>query len=167
MICEADRDLYTLATGLLNAVVERHWHLGTAESLTGGMLGETITAVPGASASYAGGVVSYSDHMKSTLLGVPPEMLTVYGAVSAEVAQAMALGCRDKLEVQVALATTGVAGPARDDRGTAVGTVFVACVTPDSCVTKCLRLAGDRNHIRLESTRAALELGIHLAGEEF
>lgn len=166
MIPEDCTQVRALAADLLNALETRHWRLGTAESLTGGMLGEMITAIPGASACYAGGVVSYTDRTKSILLGVTSEMLAEHGAVSAEVAVAMAKGCREKLEVQVALATTGVAGPASDGRGTAVGTVFVACVMPDSCVTKCVRLTGDRNRIRLESTRAALELGIQLVEEE-
>jgi PncC family amidohydrolase len=166
MIPEICADLQALAAQLLDAVAKRQWHLGTAESLTGGMLGETITAVPGASVSYVGGIVSYSDRAKTVLLGVPAEMLAEHGAVSAEVAQAMALGCRDKLDVQVALSTTGVAGPASDDRGTPVGTVFVACATAGSSVTERLLLAGERNHIRLESTRAVLELGIRLVEEE-
>jgi PncC family amidohydrolase len=166
MIPETCADLQALVAELLNAVAKRQWRIGTAESLTGGMVSETITAVPGASASYVGGIVSYSDRAKTVLLGVPPEMLAEHGAVSAEVAQAMALGCRDKLDVQVALATTGVAGPASDDRGTPVGTVFVACATAGSSVTERLLLAGERNHIRLESTRAVLELGIRLVEEE-
>lgn len=159
-------DLQGLASQLLSAVAKRRWRLGTAESLTGGMLGEMITAVPGASTSYVGGVVSYSDQTKMSLLGIPARILTEHGAVSGEVAQAMAQCCQDRLAVQLALATTGVAGPASDDRGTAVGTVFVSCATPGSCVTKCLRLTGDRQHIRLESTRAALELGIQLVEEQ-
>jgi nicotinamide-nucleotide amidase len=166
MIPETCADLQALAAELLNAVAKRQWRIGTAESLTGGMVGETITAVSGASTSYVGGVVSYSDLAKTALLGVSPEMLAEHGAVSAEVAQAMAQGCRDKLEVQVSLATTGVAGPASDDRGTPVGTVFVACATVGSSVTERLLLAGERNRIRLESTRAVLELGIRLVEEE-
>jgi len=154
--------LQDLASQLLSGVAKRKWRLGTAESLTGGMLSEMITTVPGASKAYVGGVVSYTDQAKMSLLGVPARVLAEHGAVSGEAAQAMAQGCRDRLDVQLGLATTGVAGPASDDRGTAVGTVFVACATPGSCVTKILRLTGDRQHIRLESTRAALELGIQV-----
>jgi PncC family amidohydrolase len=166
MIQEVGADLEELAARLLKAVVKKQWRIGTAESLTGGMLGEMITAVPGASVCYVGGIVSYSDFAKMSLLGVPTGILSEHGAVSAEVATAMAQGCRDKLEVQVALATTGVAGPTSDDRGTPVGTVFVACATEDSCVTRRLLLAGERNHIRFESARAALELGIQLVEDE-
>ncbi|MHB8072057.1 MAG: CinA family protein [Candidatus Cryosericum sp.] len=166
MILEVGADLEELAARLLKAVAKKRWHIGTAESLTGGMLGETITAVPGASVCYVGGIVSYSDHAKMVLLGVPTGVLSECGAVSAEVATAMAQGCRGRLAVQIALATTGVAGPTSNDRGTPVGTVFVACATAGSCVTRRLLLAGERNYIRLESTRAALELGIQLAEEE-
>src|SRR5450756_2396030 len=120
----ADEGLVAVAGALLNLLAQHGWRLGTAESLTGGMVGEAITAVPGASVSYMGGVISYTDREKTALLGVPAELLEKCGAVSAEVAEAMAQGCRERLNVQVGLATTGVAGPTSDDRGTPVGTVF-------------------------------------------
>ncbi len=155
-----DEDLLTLAGTLLNLLARRGWCLGTAESLTGGMVAESITAVPGASASYLGGVVGYSDREKTVLLGVSAPLLKECGAVSAEVVKAMARGCTERLEVQVGLATTGVAGPALDDRGTPVGTVFVACATPRGCAVERLLLAGNRRQIRIESTRAALRLAV-------
>lgn len=158
----AEADLLVDARVLLNALARHGWYLGTAESLTGGMVGQTITAVPGASVSYAGGVISYLDREKTALLGVPAGMLKERGAVSAEVAEAMARGCRKKLNVQVGLATTGVAGPTSDDRGTPVGTLFVACATPTAHMVERLMLDGDRYHIRVESTRAALRLAIRL-----
>ncbi|MCX6098336.1 MAG: CinA family protein [Caldiserica bacterium] len=162
MSLDTDEDLLLLAGALLNALAGRGWCLGTAESLTGGMVGEAITAVPGASVSYMGGVIGYTDRAKTALLGVPAELLEQRGAVSAEVAEAMAEGCRERLNVQVGLATTGVAGPASDDRGTPVGTVFVACATPWEYRVERLLLDGDRCHIRVESTRAALRLAIRL-----
>ena len=159
---DLDEDLLVVAGTLLNLLAQHGWSLGTAESLTGGMVGQAITAVPGASASYAGGVISYNDREKTALLGVPAELLKEHGAVSAEVAEAMAQGCRERLNVQVGLATTGVAGPTSDDRSTSVGTVFVACATPRACTVERLLLDGDRCHIRIESTRAALRLAIRL-----
>jgi PncC family amidohydrolase len=159
---DADEDLLAVVGALLNVLAQRGWCLGTAESLTGGMVGETITAVPGASLSYMGGVIGYTDREKTALLGVPAELLEQRGAVSAEVAEAMAQGCRERLDVQVGLATTGVAGPASDDRGTPVGTVFVACATPRAHTVERLMLDGNRRHIRVESTRAALRLAIWL-----
>lgn len=158
----ADEDLLALAGTLLNLLGRWGWRLGTAESLTGGMLGATITAVPGASASYMGGVIGYADWEKTALLGVSTGLLEQAGAVSAGVAEAMAQGCRKRLEVQVGLATTGIAGPAADDRGTPVGTVFVACATPTAHAVERLTLDGDRRQIRVESTRAVLRLAIRL-----
>src|SRR5450756_1406260 len=157
-----DEDLLVVAGTVLKLLAQRGWCLGTAESITGGMVGEAITAVPGASMSYMGGVIGYTDREKTALLGVPAELLKQHGAVSAEVAEAMAQGCRERLNVQVGLATTGVAGPTSDDRGTPVGTVFVACATPRACTVERLLLDGDRLHIRVESTRAALRLAIRL-----
>src|SRR5450830_1414169 len=132
-----DEDLLVVAGTVLKLLAQRGWCLGTAESITGGMVGETITAVPA-------------------------ELLEECGAVSAEVVEAMAQGCRERLNVQVGLATTGVAGPASDDRATPVGTVFVACATPRACAVEGLMLDGDRRHIRVEATRAALRLAIRL-----
>src|SRR5450756_2934044 len=157
-----DEDLLVVAGTVLKLLAQRGWCLGTAESITGGMVGEAITAVPGASMSYMGGVIGYTDREKTALLGVPAELLKQHGAVSAEVAEAMAQGCRERLNVQVGLATTGVAGPTSDDRGTPVGTVFVACATPRACTVERLLLDGDRRHIRVELTRAALRLAIRL-----
>jgi nicotinamide-nucleotide amidase len=159
---DADEELAAVAGALLNALARRSWRLGTAESLTGGMVGATITAVPGASVSYVGGVIGYTDREKTALLGVPAQLLEERGAVSAEVAEAMVQGCRERLDVQVGLAMTGVAGPASDDRGTPVGTVFVACATPRAHTVERLLLDGDRRRIRVESTRAALRLAIRL-----
>ena len=159
---DLDEDLLVVARVLLNLLTQHGWSLGTAESLTGGMVGEAITAVPGASVSYMGGVISYTDREKTALLGVSAELLKQRGAVSAEVAEAMAQGCRERLDVQVGLAATGVAGPASDDRSTPVGTVFVACATPRACAVERLMLEGDRRHIRVKSTRAALRLAIRL-----
>jgi PncC family amidohydrolase len=159
---DADEDLLAVVGALLNVLAQRSWCLGTAESLTGGMVGAAITAVSGASVSYMGGVIGYTDREKTALLGVPAELLEQRGAVSAEVAEAMAQGCRERLNVQVGLATTGVAGPAWDDTGTPVGTVFVACATPRACTVERLLLEGDRRHIRVESTRAALRLAVRL-----
>ena len=99
--------------------------LATAESLTGGSIGGALTAVPGSSAVYKGGVISYCDQVKAQVLGVDPEILRTLGAVSAPVAKAMAEGVRRLLEADVAVAVTGLAGPGGDDFGHSVGTVFI------------------------------------------
>ncbi|WP_460445883.1 CinA family protein [Angustibacter aerolatus] len=99
--------------------------VATAESLTGGMLGAALTAVPGVSAAYRGGVVSYATDLKHALLGVDADLLAREGAVHPDVARAMALGVRDRLGADWGIATTGVAGPDPQD-GRPAGTVYVA-----------------------------------------
>lgn len=147
---------------MLKALEECGWWLGTAESLTGGMLGAAVTAVPGASRCYVGGLISYEDRAKVLLLGVGEDALSEHGAVSAEVAETMAEGCRARLQVDVAIATTGIAGPASDERGTPVGTVFVAVVTPGARRVERLMLTGSRHEIRVAATHAALRLALRL-----
>ena len=99
--------------------------LVTAESLTGGGIGAALTAVPGSSQVYKGGVISYTNWVKKNILGVPGEILETYGAVSAQTAQAMAWGVRELLKADVAVAVTGLAGPGGDEFGNPVGTVFI------------------------------------------
>ena len=99
--------------------------LVTAESLTGGGIGAALTAVPGSSEVYKGGVISYTNWVKENILGVSGEILETYGAVSSQTAQAMALGVRELLKADVAVAVTGLAGPGGDEFGNPVGTVFI------------------------------------------
>ena len=101
-----------------------------AESCTGGLIAKRITDVPGASRVFMGGVVSYTDTVKHRVLDVPAEMLEEYGAVSAPVARAMAEGARKATTADCAVSVTGVAGPDRDERGNAVGTVFIGFSSP-------------------------------------
>jgi PncC family amidohydrolase len=129
--------------------------LATAESLTGGRLAATVTAVPGASASYVGGFVTYATELKETLLGVPPELVERYGVVSGECARAMAVGCRDLTGATYALATTGVAGPDSQE-GHPVGTVFVGLAGPDGVTALSLELVGNRHQIQERACREAL-----------
>lgn len=124
----SDEALTAAAAWLGAALRERRWRLATAESCTGGLVGHAVTAVPGASDYYVGGVISYSDRAKEMELGVPHELIVQHGAVSADVAAAMANGVRRRFDVDIGLAVTGVAGP---DGGTAekpVGLVYVAAV---------------------------------------
>ena len=100
-----------LAARIVSALGERGQTLATAESLTGGMLGAAITAIPGASVVYRGGIVAYATELKTVLLGVPAGLLARHGPVHPDVAAAMAAGVRDRLGATWGLATTGVAGP--------------------------------------------------------
>lgn len=147
-------------TEVARAVVQRLTELGqtvaTAESLTGGLVGVTITAVPGASAVYVGGVVSYATEVKQSLLDVPDEIVAEHGVVSAECAAAMAEGVRRLLGSTWAVSTTGVAGP-DEQEGKSVGTVFVAISGPVDHVEQ-LALGGDREAIRAAACETALAM---------
>ncbi len=132
--------------------------LATAESLTGGLIGGTLTAVPGASAVYKGGVVSYVNEVKQGILGVSPEILERYGAVSPWTAGAMASGVRKLLNADYAVAVTGLAGPGVDEFGHEVGTVFIGFESRNCAEVRQYRFAGDREAIRRQTVKAALEL---------
>ena len=131
--------------------------VATAESLTGGLLGATLTDVPGASRAFRGGVVAYATAVKQSLLGVPEELLAAHGAVSAECAEAMASGVRELLGASYGVATTGVAGPDPQE-GHPVGTVWIAVAGSGSPVTRLLRLTGERSRVRRDTCAAAVAL---------
>ena len=132
--------------------------LATAESCTGGGIGAALTAVPGSSSVYKGGIISYCNEIKHKLLGVSEELFRSHGAVSAPVAEAMAEGARQALRTDVAVSVTGLAGPGGDEFGNPVGTVFVGY--SDVCHTVCRKylFTGDRDSVRTQAARAALQL---------
>ena len=131
--------------------------LATAESCTGGMIGAALTAVPGASKVYKGGIISYWSDVKQELLGVDPEDLKNLGPVSAQVAGSMADGARKALHTDYGISVTGLAGPDGDEFGKPVGTVFVGLSTRSKTVARQFRFYGDREDIRNQAARAALE----------
>ncbi len=132
--------------------------LATAESLTGGMIGAALTAVPGASRVYKGGIVSYVNQIKEEILGVPLEILERYGAVSPWTAGAMASGARKLLKADFAVSVTGLAGPGGDEFGHEVGTVFIGFESRSRAEVRQYRFEGDREEIRRQTVEAALEL---------
>lgn len=132
--------------------------LVTAESCTGGGVGAALTAVPGSSAVYKGGVVSYTDKVKKTVLGVDPEILNQYGAVSAPVAQAMAAGVRKLINASIAVSVTGLAGPGVDKFDNPVGTVFIGFESDGFSIVKQFRFSGDREAVRNQAVEEALKL---------
>ncbi|NBI67504.1 competence/damage-inducible protein A [Pseudoflavonifractor sp. 60] len=134
--------------------------LGCAESCTGGLIAKRLTDVPGASQVFKGGIVSYTNEIKAGLLGVPQETLDRFGAVSKEVAAAMAEGARRVLSCDVALSSTGVAGPDRDDRCNEVGTMFVAIATPQGTHVRPLHLGNRpmRERLRTQTASHAFDL---------
>lgn len=132
--------------------------LVTAESLTGGGIGAALTAVPGASAVFKGGVISYTNQVKHEILGVPMELLDTLGAVSGPVAQAMARGVRELLNADVAVSVTGLAGPEGDEYGHPVGTVFVGYADEKTATARECHFDGGREAVREQTIQAALEL---------
>jgi nicotinamide-nucleotide amidase len=145
------------AAEVVRALVERRLTLCTAESLTGGGVGSALTSVPGSSKAYVGGVISYATRVKVELLGVPIDIVHGDGVVSAACARAMATGVRGVLAADLAVSTTGVAGPDRQE-GRPAGTVFVAVADGRGEAVRALRLPGDRAAIRTATAAAALEL---------
>lgn len=132
--------------------------LVTAESLTGGGIGAALTAVPGSSEVYKGGVISYTNWVKNTVLGVPAKALERYGAVSEPVAEAMAHGVRKLLEADVAVSVTGLAGPSGDEFGNPVGTVFVGYQDEKRTVVRKCLFGGDREAVRRQTAETALKM---------
>jgi nicotinamide-nucleotide amidase len=152
----------TLATVVLSELEERGLTLAVAESVTGGMLSSVLVDEPGASAVLTGGVVAYTAEMKHELLGVPKAVLKREGTVSAETALRMARGIRKRMQAGVGLATTGVAGPDSDERGTPSGRGFIAVAGPGAGSrneqVKRLVCRGDRNAVRRRFAWGALDL---------
>lgn len=133
--------------------------LAVAESCTGGLLAGRITDLPGSSSYFLGGVVAYADAVKQEVLKVPRHLLCAYGAVSAECARAMAEGARCLMGADIALATTGIAGPGGGSAPKPVGLVYVAAARRDGGTrVQELRLSGTRDHIRQQTVDAALGL---------
>jgi nicotinamide-nucleotide amidase len=148
----------SLAEVVQSLVVERGLRLAVAESCTGGLLGASITDVPGSSASFVGGFVTYDNAAKRDWLGVPQELLEAHGAVSAPVAAAMARGARARAGVDLGLAITGVAGPTGGTAEKPVGLVFLALATTDACWTRRLQLTPHRDTNRTISSHLALDM---------
>jgi nicotinamide-nucleotide amidase len=133
--------------------------IATAESCTAGLLAARLTDRPGASGYLAGGVVAYANEAKAQLLGVDPTLIAEHGAVSAEVAEAMAAGALERFDADTAVAVTGVAGPGGGTEDKPVGTVwFCVRVGGGPTVTRCVRVPGDRADVRERSTTVAMHL---------
>ena len=132
--------------------------LVTAESCTGGGIGGALTAVPGSSRVYKGGIISYTNWVKVHLLNVDESLLNAVGAVSAPVAEAMARGARAALQADAAVSVTGLAGPGGDEFGNPVGTVFIGYCDEKTCLSRKFLFDGTREEIRTAAIREALLL---------
>jgi PncC family amidohydrolase len=154
----ADPGLRDLAERVQAACLAAGLRVAFAESCTGGRIGDALTDLAGSSAYVAGGIVAYEDRAKETLLGVPRDTLAAHGAVSAQVALAMAEGARSRLAADLAVAVTGIAGPGGATVGKPVGLTYVALAGPDGATVRRFTWDGDRDANKAATARAALEL---------
>ena len=155
-----DRDEATLESTVVESLIAAGATVSTAESCTGGGIAERITRVAGSSAAFAGGVVTYSNALKTQLLGIPEALLAEVGAVSREVASQMALEARRRFSTTFAIAVSGIAGPGGGSEDKPVGTVHLALAGPgdDDVVHRQVRFPGDRARIRRMTEQLGLEM---------
>jgi nicotinamide-nucleotide amidase len=132
--------------------------IATAESCTGGLIAKYLTDVPGSSEYYRGSVVAYANEIKQSLLKVPPELLEQHGAVSAQVAEAMATGVRRVIGADFGLSSTGIAGPDGGTPEKPVGLVYIGCAQASGVVSKKVNLFGTRQRVRERSATMALDI---------
>jgi nicotinamide-nucleotide amidase len=142
---------------LAQALRTKGWHIGAAESCTGGLIAAACTSIAGSSDWFERGFVTYSNEAKTALLGVPPALIAQHGAVSAEVAQAMAEGALSHAPIDMAVAVTGIAGPGGATPGKPVGTVWLAVARRGASTEPVrLQLDGSRSDVREQTVDAAL-----------
>ncbi len=153
-----DRGERGLAGAVGDRCRDRGARVATAESCTGGLLGGELTEVAGSSAWYVGGVVAYENARKRDDLAVPAEVIDTHGAVSAEVARAMAEGVRTRCDADVGLSTTGIAGPGGGSEDKPVGTVWIGLADSTGTTARCFRFTGDRPLVRRRTVLAALQM---------
>jgi len=153
------KDIFAEAKSIIALATEKGLTIGTAESCTGGLIGGAITAIPGSSAIFKGGIIAYDNAIKTKLLGVSPSVLGKYGAVSEKTAERMAAGARERLSVDIALSVTGIAGPGGGTEDKPVGTVWMGIATKDG-VSATLFEYGDigRNRVRDQACMDALKV---------
>lgn len=160
-----DDRLSALAARLQAACLGAGVHLATVESCTGGLVGHAITSIPGSSGYYLGGLITYADDVKRDLADVPPEVLAAHGAVSAQVAMAMADGARRRIGADIAVSVTGVAGPGGGSDAKPVGLTYVGVADARGTDVRRHSWTGDRAANQLESAVAALQLALERVGE--
>lgn len=148
-----------LSRKVFDVLKEKGMKLATAESCTGGMLSASITALPGASDVFERGFITYSNESKTELLQVPAKLIAAHGAVSAEVAEAMAEGARKNSRADIAVSITGIAGPDGGSAEKPVGTVYIGFAEKDGKTENLHNtFKGTREEIRTQSVSAALEM---------
>ncbi|GEO82717.1 CinA family protein [Pararhodospirillum oryzae] len=153
------RDFLDQASTVVEALQTRGLMLATVESCTGGMIAAALTAVPGSSAVFDRGFITYANAAKERMVGVPAALLAAHGAVSPEVARAMAEGALRESEAGLSIAVTGIAGPTGGSAEKPVGLVYLACAVTDGPVSVRRQIfAGSRHEIRHATVNAALEM---------
>ena len=160
-----DERLTGLAVRLQATCLAQGLRVATVESCTGGLVGHAITTVPGSSAYYRGGLITYADDVKRDLAGVPGDVIAAHGAVSAQVAIAMADGARTRLGADVAVSVTGVAGPDGGSEAKPVGLTYIGIADGHGTDVRRHVWPGDRAANQLDSAAAALELVLERVGE--
>lgn len=150
----------SLAPQVVRQFTEKGMTLGTAESLTAGLIAATVADVSGASAVLMGGVVSYDPQVKHEVLGVSQEVIDTVGVVSEACALQMADGARKLLKVDVALSATGVAGPTGGTAENPVGTVWLGVSTAEGTIARRFQFDGDRQSVRRQTVETALRLAL-------
>jgi nicotinamide-nucleotide amidase len=148
-----DEDLQHAVVRLLD---EKRLSLATAESITAGLVAHRLGQIPGASVWFRGGIVAYDNRVKTELLGVPQDLLDQHGAVSPQVAEAMALGCRERMKTDLAVSTTGLAGPGGATPEKPVGLVYVGLAWPGGVSSASFNWAGTRLEIQSRTAKMAL-----------
>lgn len=154
------------AFDLLELLKTKQWKLATAESCTGGMIVAALTDIPGSSAVVERGFVTYTNEAKTEMLAVPEKLLASHGAVSEEVACAMAKGALAHAPVDVAVAVTGIAGPGGNTEEKPLGTVHIAVAGKQGIVHQHYKFSGMRQEIRQQVMLAALDMLLFYCGDE-
>lgn len=153
------------ALRLVHVLADAGLTVATCESLTGGLVGATITSIPGASAVFRGGLITYASDLKAALAGVDAQWIVEHGVVNDTTARQMATGCAHTCQADLGLACTGVAGPDRQD-GQRPGTVHIAVAHDAQVFTRQLSLSGERKAVRLGTVSALLEFTCHVIREK-
>ncbi len=153
-------DIETLSAEVVARFAAAGKTIGTAESLTAGMISASVASVSGASAVLMGGIVSYDPRVKHELLGVPQEVIDTVGVVSEPCAKQMALGAREALKVDIAVSATGIAGPTGGTAETPVGTVFIGVSSERGARAEKFLFEGSRQEVREASVCAALNMAL-------
>jgi PncC family amidohydrolase len=148
----------TFAEEIVAVLTKVHKTVAIAESCTGGMVASSLVEAPGTSACFKEGYITYCDEAKEKLLGVSHETIATYSAVSAQAAEEMAQGVRQKAGADYGLAVTGIAGPGSLSEDLPAGLVFIACADGNETVVRRFELPGDREGVREQATGMALDL---------